>query len=95
MLTIYEGKFVRLKDDRDNLIKAKEALELADPGTSASAWKCVCVCVWLVFVCVLCGWDMCVGYSCVLCACGRVCVFCACTICVCVWGGGGGGYVCV
>ena len=32
MLTIYEGKFTRLKDDRDNLIKAKEALELADPG---------------------------------------------------------------
>ena len=34
MLTIYEGKFTRLKDDRDNLIKAKEALELADPGKS-------------------------------------------------------------
>lgn len=33
MLTIFEGKFVRLKEDRDNLIKAKEALELADPGT--------------------------------------------------------------
>jgi dynein heavy chain 1 len=32
MLTIYEGKFTRLKDDRENLIKAKEALELADPG---------------------------------------------------------------
>ena len=32
MLTIFEGKFTRLKDDRDNLIKAKEALELADPG---------------------------------------------------------------
>lgn len=32
MLTIYEGKFTRLKEDRDNLIKAKEALELADPG---------------------------------------------------------------
>ena len=24
--------FTRLKDDRDNLIKGKEALELADPG---------------------------------------------------------------
>ena len=32
MLTIYEGKFTRLKEDRDNLLKAKEALELADPG---------------------------------------------------------------
>ncbi len=31
-LTIFEGKFTRLKEDRDNLIKAKEALELADPG---------------------------------------------------------------
>ena len=37
MLTIYEGKFTRLKDDRDNLIKAKEALELADPGESRSS----------------------------------------------------------
>ena len=34
MLTVYEGKFTRLKEDRDNLIKAKEALELADPGTT-------------------------------------------------------------
>ena len=34
MLTVYEGKFIRLKEDRDNLIKAKEALELADPGTT-------------------------------------------------------------
>ena len=32
MLTIFEGKFTRLKEDRDNVIKAKEALELADPG---------------------------------------------------------------
>lgn len=31
-LIIYEGKFTRLKEDRSNLIKAKEALELADPG---------------------------------------------------------------
>ncbi len=29
---IYEGKFLRLKEDRDNLIKAKDALELAEPG---------------------------------------------------------------
>ena len=34
MMTVYEGKFIRLKEDRDNLIKAKEALELADPGTT-------------------------------------------------------------
>ena len=32
VLTIYEGRFSRLKEDRDNLIKAKEALELAEPG---------------------------------------------------------------
>ena len=32
MLTISEGKFTHLKDDRDNLIKAKEALKLADSG---------------------------------------------------------------
>ena len=32
MLTIFEGKFAHLKDDRDNLIKAKEALKLANAG---------------------------------------------------------------
>ena len=31
-LQIYEGKFSRLKDDRDNVAKAKEALELQEPG---------------------------------------------------------------
>ena len=31
-LTIFEGKFHRLQEERDNIIKAKEALELADPG---------------------------------------------------------------
>ena len=31
-LTILEGKFVKLKDERDNMNKAKEALELAEPG---------------------------------------------------------------
>uniref|UniRef100_A0A8C4QMG9 Dynein heavy chain linker domain-containing protein n=1 Tax=Eptatretus burgeri TaxID=7764 RepID=A0A8C4QMG9_EPTBU len=31
-LTIYEGKFGRLKDDRDKCVKAKEALELTDSG---------------------------------------------------------------
>ena len=31
-LAIFEGKFQRLQDDRSNLIKAKEALELADSG---------------------------------------------------------------
>ena len=42
MLTIYEGKFTRLKDDRDNLIKAKEALELADPGEPFLMYTYVC-----------------------------------------------------
>ncbi|GAB6020623.1 Dynein heavy chain, cytoplasmic [Chamberlinius hualienensis] len=32
-LTIFEGKFTRLKEDRENVQKAKEALEIQDPGT--------------------------------------------------------------
>lgn len=32
VLTIFEGKFTRLKEERDNIAKAKEALELAEPG---------------------------------------------------------------
>ncbi len=31
-LTIFEGKFMRLKEERENVSKAKEALELAEPG---------------------------------------------------------------
>lgn len=31
-LTIFEGKLLRLKEERDNVSKAKEALELAEPG---------------------------------------------------------------
>ena len=31
-LAIYEGKFSRLKEDRDNVARAKEALELMEPG---------------------------------------------------------------
>ena len=31
-LTIFEGKITRLKEERDNVAKAKEALELAEPG---------------------------------------------------------------
>ncbi|XP_033735277.1 cytoplasmic dynein 1 heavy chain 1-like isoform X2 [Pecten maximus] len=31
-LTIFEGKFTRLKEERDNVAKAKEALELSEPG---------------------------------------------------------------
>ena len=31
-LAIFEGKFTRLKEERDNVCKAKEALELAEPG---------------------------------------------------------------
>ncbi|PIK60017.1 putative cytoplasmic dynein 1 heavy chain 1 [Apostichopus japonicus] len=31
-LTIFEGKFARLKEDRDNIAKAKEALELQEIG---------------------------------------------------------------
>lgn len=31
-LSIFESKFSRLKEDRDNVLKAKEALELQEPG---------------------------------------------------------------
>ena len=31
-LAVFEGKFARLKEDRDNVAKAKEALELTEPG---------------------------------------------------------------
>ncbi len=36
-LTIYEGKFGRLKDDREKCAKAKEALELTDTGLLSSS----------------------------------------------------------
>jgi hypothetical protein len=29
---VYESKFARLKEERDNIAKAKEALELQEPG---------------------------------------------------------------
>lgn len=32
-LAIFEGKLMRLKEERDNVAKAKEALELAEPGS--------------------------------------------------------------
>jgi len=32
ILAVFEGKLVRLKEERDNLVKAKEALELTEPG---------------------------------------------------------------
>jgi len=32
ILAVFEGKLTRLKEERDNLTKAKEALELAEPG---------------------------------------------------------------
>lgn len=31
-LSIFESKFSRLKEDRDNVMRAKEALELQEPG---------------------------------------------------------------
>jgi dynein heavy chain 1 len=31
-LQMYESKFARLKEERDNVAKAKEALELQEPG---------------------------------------------------------------
>lgn len=32
ILAVFEGKMARLKEERDNLAKAKEALELSEPG---------------------------------------------------------------
>lgn len=31
-LSLFESKFTRLKEDRDNVMRAKEALELQEPG---------------------------------------------------------------
>ena len=38
ILAVFEGKLARLKEERDNLAKAKEALELAEPGD----YQCLC-----------------------------------------------------
>ncbi|XP_063712959.1 cytoplasmic dynein 1 heavy chain 1-like isoform X4 [Symsagittifera roscoffensis] len=35
-LTILEGKFTKLKEERDNMNKAKEALELGEPGAKSA-----------------------------------------------------------
>lgn len=43
-LTIYEGKFGRLKDDREKCAKAKEALELTDTGFLSGSEERVQVC---------------------------------------------------
>lgn len=43
-LTIYEGKFGRLKDDREKCAKAKEALELTDTGLLSGSEERVQVC---------------------------------------------------
>ncbi|XP_078590507.1 cytoplasmic dynein 1 heavy chain 1-like isoform X1 [Branchiostoma floridae x Branchiostoma japonicum] len=42
-LAIFEGKFSRLKEDRDNLARAKEALELQDPGMLSASEERVTV----------------------------------------------------
>ena len=44
-LTIFEGKFNRLQEERDNVIKAKEALELADPGGLVGGTGFLVMCV--------------------------------------------------
>lgn len=38
-LTIFEGKFSRLKEERENVAKAKEALELSEPGNFVNKKK--------------------------------------------------------
>lgn len=47
-LTIFEGKFSRLKEERENVAKAKEALELSEPGEH---FRIFC------FVMIKMGWD--------------------------------------
>ena len=42
-LTIFEGKFARLKEERDNVSKAKEALELQDSGAYSASDERVAV----------------------------------------------------
>ena len=42
-LTIFEGKFSRLKEERDNICKAKEALELSEPGQASPSEQRVMV----------------------------------------------------
>ena len=37
-LAIFEGRFTRLSEERQNVSKAKEALELAEPGQLAG-WR--------------------------------------------------------
>ena len=49
ILVMFETKFNRLKEDRDNLMKAKDALELLDTGV-----------LWRVCVYCMCG----CGYAC-------------------------------
>ena len=39
-LAVYDNKFSRIKEDRNNLVKAKEALELADPGKGSPNNSC-------------------------------------------------------
>ena len=47
ILAVFEGKLARLKEERDNLAKAKEALELSEPGD----WALLLVIfgLWLLF----------------------------------------------
>lgn len=53
-LAIYEGKFSRLKEDRDNVARAKEALELMEPGLFVViilfSYLYVCLFLWIIIV---------------------------------------------
>jgi dynein heavy chain 1 len=42
-LAIFEGKYIRLKDERDNVSKAKEALELQEAASIATDDKMIVV----------------------------------------------------
>ncbi|KAG1662035.1 Dynein heavy chain, cytoplasmic [Nymphon striatum] len=42
-ISLYENKFMRLKEDRENVMKAKEALELQEPGTLSASEERVLV----------------------------------------------------
>ena len=79
MLTIFEGKFTRLKEDRDNIIKAKEALELAEPGEQCgcpSSLQPILMVIWAKHKAVV------VVVSCVGCVMTETSLFAMCT-CMC------------
>ena len=57
-LAIYEGKFSRLKEDRDNVARAKEALELMEPGLFLVIIPFSCIFLFILFFCAFRGFHL-------------------------------------